>query len=151
MVYGYDISSTHLKAADEYLKGIGVRNIELKHVSRVKDIEKLPKVDLVYSVIVLQHNPPPLISLMIREFIRALNPGGLAYFQLPTYRKGYSFSATDYLKGALSQEIEMHVLPQKKVFEIVQQEKGRVVEVIEDSWTGGRYKELSNTFLIQKE
>ncbi len=150
VVYGYDISKTHLRAAGEYLNGIGIHNIQLSHVSHVNEIKTLPKVDLVYSVIVLQHNPPPLIALMIREFIRALNPGGVAYFQLPTYRKDYSFTTAEYLKGTLSQEIEMHVLPQKKVFEIVQQEGGRVIEVIEDGWTGGRYKELSNTFLIQK-
>jgi len=47
--------------------------------------------------------------------------------------------------------MEMHVLPQSKVFEIAQRSGARVLEVIDDTWTGLRVKEVSNTFVIQKE
>jgi hypothetical protein len=47
--------------------------------------------------------------------------------------------------------MEMHVLPQSRVFEIAQRAGGRVLEVIDDTWTGLRVKEVSNTFVIQKE
>jgi 2-polyprenyl-3-methyl-5-hydroxy-6-metoxy-1,4-benzoquinol methylase len=150
-VFGYDISKSHLQSAEHYLQSQGISNINLRHVREVKDIENLPKVDVIYSAIVLQHNPPPIISLIITEMIEALNPGGVAYFQVPTYRMGYSFSLEKYLHDeAIRREMEMHVLPQGTIFDIVRQKGGNIVEVLEDNWTGLRHKERSNTFVIQK-
>ncbi len=151
-VFGYDISKAHLESAEHYLKTQGIHNITLHHIREVKDLENLPKVDLIYSVIVLQHNPPPIISLIIKEIVKALNPGGVAYFQVPTYRIGYSFCLEEYLNDeAIRRDMEMHILPQSTIFDIVNKEGGRLVEILEDSWTGLRFKERSNTFLIQKE
>jgi len=101
---------------------------------------------------VLQHNPPPIIRFIIQQFIQALNPKGVALFQVPTYRLGYEFSQQKYLsREAKRREMEMHLLPQHQVFEAIGQEGGRLLEVIEDALTGSRYKEMSNTFLVQKE
>jgi 2-polyprenyl-3-methyl-5-hydroxy-6-metoxy-1,4-benzoquinol methylase len=150
-VFGYDISKAHLQSAEHYLQSQGIRNINLRHVREVKDIENLPKVDIIYSAIVLQHNPPPIISSIVKQMVKALNPGGVAYFQVPTYRMGYSFSLEQYLKDeATRREMEMHVLPQSTIFDIVRKEGGNIVEVLEDNWTGLRHKERSNTFVIQK-
>jgi hypothetical protein len=44
----------------------------------------------------------------------------------------------------------MHVLPQRRIFEIAQACGARVLEVIDDGWTGIRLKEVSNTFVIQR-
>jgi len=151
VVYGYDISQEHLKIAKEYINS-KYSNILLSQLKKVKDIENLPKVDFIYSVIVLQHNPPPIIRFIIQQFIQALNPKGVALFQVPTYRLGYEFSQQKYLsREAKRREMEMHLLPQHQVFEAIGQEGGRLLEVIEDALTGSRYKEMSNTFLVQKE
>lgn len=40
--------------------------------------------DLVYSRLVLQHIPPPLVSRYIPELVRVLAPRGVLVFQLPT-------------------------------------------------------------------
>lgn len=40
--------------------------------------------DLVFSLITLQHVPPPLIEAYVREFVRVVRPGGALYFQIPT-------------------------------------------------------------------
>lgn len=149
-VYGYDISKSHLLGAENSLREAGINNVSLKHVNQVKDIQELPRVDLVYCVIVLQHNPPPLIGLMIREFIQALNVGGVAFFQVPTYRPDYQFHLNQYLKAAPYRQIEMHVFPQRRIFEIIGEEHGQVLEVLEDTWAGLHYKELSNSFLVKK-
>ena len=69
----------------------------MRHIRGIDEIRKLERVDLVYSIMVLQHNPPPVIRLIVREFLRALNPGGVAYFQVPTYMAGYGFDAEAYL------------------------------------------------------
>ncbi len=152
-VYACDISRAHLDIAREYFAAEKIANAEFGHLGRVRDIQVLPKVDLVYSIIVLQHNPPPMISQIIHGFLGALNPGGVAFFQVPTYRAGYAFHLRDYLGGdAREQKMEMHVLPQRQVFEIVRQEGARVLEVIEDILTGAvTCQELSNTFIIQKD
>jgi 2-polyprenyl-3-methyl-5-hydroxy-6-metoxy-1,4-benzoquinol methylase len=150
-VIGCDISRSHLQGAGKYLSEQAISNVTFYPINQVEDIKKLPKVDVVFSVIVLQHNPPPVIELILRQLIKVLNPGGVAYIQLPTYLEGYHFSLKEYLAIEGGQrEIEMHYLPQWKVFEIIQQEGGKILEVSEDAWTGCRYKEVSNTFLIEK-
>jgi 2-polyprenyl-3-methyl-5-hydroxy-6-metoxy-1,4-benzoquinol methylase len=147
----YDISRSHLQLAQGYLERESIDNVDLRHVARVEDLQQLPKVDMVFSVIVLQHNPPPIIAEMIGAFIDALNPGGVAYFQVPTYRKGYRFSLKPYLQQRNDvPTMEMHVLPQRRVFEIIADRGGRVLETLEDNWTGARHIEVSNTFVVQK-
>jgi SAM-dependent methyltransferase len=42
--------------------------------------------DFVYTTLVLQHMPPSLSTLYIRELVRVLAPGGLLVFQLPSQR-----------------------------------------------------------------
>lgn len=151
-VFAYDISLAHLRCAEDYFTAHKISNVELKQLKRVQDVEALPKVDLAYSMIVLQHNPPPVIAYIIEALIRSLNPGGAAFFQVPTYRLGYSFSVANYLASdATKTEMEMHVLPQSRIFEIVYRAGGRVLEVIDDGWTGIRFKEVSNTLVVQRE
>ena len=150
-VFAYDISLPHLQCAEDYLRKENVSNVALSHLKRVADIQSLPTVDVAYSMIVLQHNPPPVIAFIIDALIRSLNPGGVAFFQVPTYRRGYTFSLRDYLgEESARGGMEMHVLPQSRVFDIAQRAGGRVLEVIDDTWTGLREKEVSNTFVIYK-
>lgn len=148
-VLACDISLTHLEIARSHLESEGVRNVSLTHISRVEDIFSLPKVDLIYSVLVLQHNPPPLIGLIIKQFVASLNPGGVAFFQVPTYQMGYRFALNPYLDETEKQEYEMHLFPQYRIFNIVNKGGGRVLEVMEDNYTG-IVNEVSNTFLVQK-
>ncbi|MCX7099275.1 MAG: class I SAM-dependent methyltransferase [Methylococcales bacterium] len=152
-VLGYDISGSHLRFTKQYFDEVGIQNVLLHHISKPQDIGNFPKVDVIYSVIVLQHNPPPIIRLIIQELIRALNPGGIAYFQVPTYRLGYNFSMDDYLEGEAARgDMEMHVFPQKEIFDIIAKEHAKVVEILEDRWTGLKNGEnRSNTFVVQKE
>jgi 2-polyprenyl-3-methyl-5-hydroxy-6-metoxy-1,4-benzoquinol methylase len=147
-VYGYDISQSHLKLAKEYFLEKGISNVTLQQVQQVQELEQMPKVDAIYTIIVLQHNPPPVIELTIRGFVKALNPGGVLFFQVPTYHQGYEFSLDKYMRSTKVQQIEMHVLPQRRIFEIVQQENGQVVEMVRDNSTGNFG--ISNTFLVQK-
>lgn len=151
-VVGYDISNAHLQVARSYFEEQGIGNADFRHLTRLDDVRSFPKVDAVFTVIVLQHNPPPIIKMIVEELIRALNPGGVAFFQVPTYYAGYRFSLADYLdnEGAKHEMMEMHVLPQDVVFDIVDREGARVVDVIEDGYTGCRAGEVSYSFLVQK-
>jgi SAM-dependent methyltransferase len=149
IVYGCDISKFHLDVAKKHFLEKGIGNIKLIHITSIDDIFKLPKADLIYSKIVLQHNPPPIIKIIIREFIRALNPRGIACFQVPTYRFNYRFIVSEYLNNKLEkQEMEMHILPQNEIFHIIIEEGADIIEVLEDGWAGNKYR--SNCFLVQK-
>lgn len=147
-IHAYDVSENYLEMAKKYLNSKDISNVKFQQVTSVDDLENFPKVDVIYSVIVLQHNPPPIIHRIIVQFMNALNSSGIAFFQLPTYHEGYRFVLSEYLdKESPHEEIEMHVLPQHAVFEIVRNGNGRVLEVVEDFSTAWG---LSNTFLVQK-
>ncbi|MBD2258231.1 class I SAM-dependent methyltransferase [Pseudanabaena sp. FACHB-2040] len=151
-VIAYDISKSHLQLAENYLKESNLENVSLRHLDQPQKLKDLPSVDLAYSLIVLQHNPPPMIHLVIREILKCLNPGGVAVLQVPTYRLGYQFSLQEYLSASTTKkEIEMHVLPQKEIFEIARHENCYPLEVLEDNKAGLTYGHRSNTFVIQKE
>lgn len=92
------------------------------------------------------------MRLIIQELIKALNSGGIAFFQVPTYQLDYRFSFEDYLAGeATKDNMEMHVLSQKEIFEIIRKEKGQLIEILEDGWPGVGVGQRSNTFVVQKE
>jgi SAM-dependent methyltransferase len=150
-VHAYDVSRGHLRIAQSVLSNAGVQNVECRLLEDPQDFHHLPQVDLVYSLVVLQHNPPPLIEWMLQGMLSALSPGGVAYFQVPTYLKGYSFRLADYLNSPpRSDELEMHAIPQSRVFRLVQKNHCEVVEVLEDGWTIPEIGNRSNTFVVAK-
>jgi len=151
-VHAYDISQPHLALAQAFTDEIGLRNIYYYQIQRPQDTLDLPKVDAVYTLIVLQHNPPPVIRWILRGLLEALKPGGVAYFQLATYWQQYSFNGEEYLRTAQARvgQVEMHALPQRRVFEIIAQAGCRVLEMLDDPCTGYSSGNLSNTFLVQK-
>ncbi len=152
-VYAYDISAPHLELARQLAASLGLDNIRFARVKRPRDILQLPQADAVYTTIVLQHNPPPVIRFILEALLNALAPGGVACFQLLTYQQGYAFSAEAYLRAAAGREsgVEMHVLPQKRVFELIAQSGCRVLETLDDALANYRGGDLSNTFLVQKQ
>lgn len=101
-------------------------------------------------MIVFQHNPPPLISKLIRNALHSLNSGGIAVFQVPTYQMGYRFETAEWLRTDHALEMQMHCIPQRHIFEIVAEENCKLLEVREDNWTGAPDQFISNTFIIGK-
>ena len=149
-VLATDISVHHLDLAREHLKQEGLENVELKHLSSIHTIDDLPIVDAIFSVITLQHNPPPVMACMLRALLGRLKPNGIAYLQIPTYRNGYLFEVDRYLNSVAPKTLEMHFLPQYEIFKIIDASGSRCLEVREDGMVGDEEKMLSNTFLIQK-
>jgi SAM-dependent methyltransferase len=148
---GVDISAAHLSLARELAESDGVRGIDWMHLDTLDSLTDLPEVDFIYSVIVLQHNPPPVIERILSAFARILKPRGIAYFQVPTYRADYEFRLADYLRDQLGRkEMEMHAFPQERVFEIFADAGAVPVSVVEDGATGNRRGERSNSFAFRK-
>ena len=149
-VIATDISLPHLELAKEYLQRETIGNVSLLHLRNLQSFAALPQVDAVYTVITLQHNPPPVAAWILRSLLRCLKPGGVAYFQLPTYKNGYLFEAERYLNTPPPSTFEMHFLPQKEVFKIIAKSNCRCLEVREDGLVGSEDQMLSNTFLVKK-
>lgn len=82
--YAYDISAPHLELAQQFTMSRGLRNITYARITHPRDVMRLPKVDAIYTLIVLQHNPPPVIRLILNGLMQSLAPGGVAFFQLLT-------------------------------------------------------------------
>lgn len=145
-----DISAPHLRLAAAAVEHSGLKNVELRLLDTLAKIEALPAFDCFVSSLVLQHNPPPVMAFLLRIILSKLNPGGLAYFQLPTYRLGYVFKAEQYLAGAsVNGQIEMHVLPQSVVWRLADEANCQVLDVREDGLTGDA-QGVSNSILLMK-
>ena len=150
-VIACDISRVHLAHASSYLSSQSLENVEFIHLKSPGDLANLEPFDAIFSVIVLQHNPPPVIYKVLQVVLTQLRPGGVAYFQVPTYQMGYSFTMHEYMASSLfkAEQMEMHVLPQRFIFEVAAECDCLVLEVQPDNYTGIA-DGVSNTFLLQK-
>lgn len=149
-VVAVDVSESHLELAKEALRRRGVRNVSTRHLPAIGEVAALPAVDLVYSVIVLQHNPPPVIRELLAGLMGRLNPGGVAVFQVPTYLPaGYAFDPAKY-EDTEGGQMEMHGIAQREVFALARGAGLEVLEVLEDAWTGFGAGSRSNTFVLRR-
>jgi SAM-dependent methyltransferase len=146
--HGIDVSASHIAHARRYAADHGIGNVEFTRIVGLQDLDALDSIDFIYSRIVLQHNPPPVIAAILRMLFKSLAPGGCALFQVPTYYHGYRFACEDYLSRPAPQ-MEMNAIPQRVVFAIARDCGCDVLEVREDNGTGSD-KMLSHMFLVQK-
>lgn len=150
-VLACDVSPGHLALAQQHLQAEGITQVEFKRLVGIEMLDTLAPFDLFYSVIVLQHNPPPVIRAILERVFARLKPGGFAYFQVPTFRVDYEFRLEHYLREDFDKHaMEMHAIPQATIMRTARNHGLDLLEVIEDSYTGMRPGEVSNTFLLQK-
>lgn len=148
-VHGYDVSEPHLRIARDHAAGEGLANASFTALTRIDDLSALEPFDVFFSVIVLQHNPPPVMLATLDRIFAAMKPGGVGFFQLPTYMKGYAFEWESYLAQPIG-GMEMHMLPQRAIFALLERHGIRCLEVQEDSFAGDPAIFCSNSFLVQK-
>lgn len=130
-VRGVDISSAHLREAKANIAREGIENLELSLIESVDAIRRLPPCDLVFSLIVLQHNAPPVMLEILKALCSRVDDGGYLYLQVPTYRAGYSYDAETDLAD-MSGEMAMHVLPQDIFLRTIQGAGLTLLEISED-------------------
>ena len=148
-VIGGDISRVHLDHARRSAKRFGLHNISFAHLNEMSRYQELPSFDVFFSIIVIQHNPPPLMAFLLETILNKLKPGGIAYFQIPTYIVNYSFSAEAYLDtDAPVGNVEVHCLPQSALFDIIDRTGCKVLEMREDGAVGALA--ISNRLLLRK-
>lgn len=150
-VIGLDISAAHLDVAQTHACEQGTTNIGYRHLRAIEDVAQVEPFDVLYSRIVLQHNPPPVMARLLVELLSKLRPGGIAFFQVPTYKAGYRFAIDDYLEGDNTTNMEMHYFPQAPLLALIAQLDCRVLEIREDDLIGLSVTAISNSLLIQKD
>ena len=146
-----DVSASHMDMARGVVKGAGLDNITLNLVQGA-EFGMTGPFDLWFSRLVLQHNPPPVMAMILRRAFSMLAPGGVAAFQVPTYAIGYRFAIAPYLQGMSNAGgIEMHVLPQSMVLKIAAEYGCLPLEIWQDGAAGNAAAWVSNTFLFRKQ
>jgi SAM-dependent methyltransferase len=148
-VLGVDISPVRIQLNKRALARFGRRNVEHHHVHSFSDFESMPDFDFFFSMIVLQHNPPPVIVRILELVLQKLRGGGAAYFQLPTYLYNYSFEIDRYLSLPPASDMEMHPVPQQVLFDMFERHGCQLLECREDPWTESNLI-ISNSFLVRK-
>lgn len=148
-VTGCDISPAHLREANLVVARSGATNIRLVQAA-LPDFGMHIGYDLWFSRLVLQHNSPPLIAMIVQKALQMLSPNGLAIFQVPTYGVGYRFLISDYLNAPpAAGDFEMHCIPQQAIFEIAAQNSCILQEVREDD-SAGSGNWISNWIVLKK-
>jgi SAM-dependent methyltransferase len=145
-VIAVDISPGNLKLSEEYLRDSGISNVDYCLIESPAEIAGLEDFDFFYSIIVLQHNPPPVQKFILSHIFRVLRPGGCALFQIPTFRMNYGFSVDSYLQSP-PPEMEMHAMPMHVIFSLFEQHGLHCREVLMDGSTG---EYGSHTFVAEK-
>ena len=150
-VLAVDISAAHLRVAEDHLRDAGIANVEFLPLDSIDDVARLGRFDALYSRIVLQHNPPPVMLRLLADLLAQLQPGGVAFFQVPTYKAGYRFCIDEYLAHQNLTDMEMHYLPQAALLALIAERGCRILEIREDDAIGLSVIAVSNTLLLQKE
>jgi SAM-dependent methyltransferase len=134
-VVAVDISPGNLRLCQAYLESENVTNVDTVQVMGIEDFETLPPIDFFFSIIVLQHNSPPIQKRVLRNILSKIRPGGGALFQIPTDVPGYNFEVDAYLDSP-SPTMEVHCLPKPIVFEELRRAGLEIVDLKPDAATG---------------
>jgi SAM-dependent methyltransferase len=148
-VHAYDISAPHLAFAEQRAAEVSTSNITFHECLELMQISIAP-CDFFFSIIVFQHNPPPVICELVRRALTALRPGGIALFQIPTYIASYQFNLQEWLSTDHHLDMQMHCVPQRHLIELIARAQCDLLEVREDSAAGSPDTILSNTFVVQR-
>jgi SAM-dependent methyltransferase len=128
---GVDISSSHLKIAADRFAELGQSNARFLSLSDY--VDGTDSFDCVYSILVLQHNPPPIITYLLTRLVDSLRPGGVGLVQVPCALATYEFDLAGYLDQMSSRsEMEMHALPQYVVRDVLEAAGCRLVACLDD-------------------
>lgn len=130
-----DISKNMINISRKLFTELSIENVDFVHLENVWDIDKIKSYDVFYSLITLQHNPPPIQYYLINSIAKNLKKGGFLVFQVPFYMPEYRFVVKEYLEDT-DYYMEMHALPQKYIYEIFQKNKMTPLETLCDAHTG---------------
>lgn len=151
-VDGVDVSPTMIERARGFTTDPRVQY----HVGASPDLGTFPdgSFDLVLSILVLQHIPPPFNETYVAEFTRVVRPGGILLFQAPHARRREQLQRGPLRRLAARVlrpervELEMYALPRDRVEGILRGSGCEIVDVRADGWAGDEWE--SYVYLARK-
>lgn len=123
-----DIVAPEVYAACERLISKPISNIKFGVLYSRRDIELLPVCNLLYSVLSLRLTQATLLAQVLGLLLTKVGPGGLALLRAPTQHRLYQFM----LPGTETSD-ELNIIPQWKIFELLESNGFSLVLVQEDS------------------
>lgn len=152
-VVAADISPGNLEVCKKRAFEAGANNVEALLLQSPEHIGAVNNIDAFVSVIVLQHNPPPVQYFLLDRIFKNINAGGVAFFQTATFNPAYAYQIGHHL-GMDTEAFEswsLHCLPMKHILQLFRKHGLEVLEVIEDGQTGGLHNRFhSHTFFAAK-
>ena len=152
-VIAADISAGNLEVCKNRMAEAGVGNVEALLLKSPEHLGVVKSIDAFVSVIVLQHNPPPVQYFLLDRIFENINEGGVAFFQTATFNPGYAYQIDHHLglDTAGFEAWSLHCLPMKNIFQLFRKHGLELLEVIEDGQTGGLHNRFhSHTFFSVK-
>ena len=141
-VIAADISEGNISIAKTYMEKLGIHNVQFIKINSIEDFDQIEKFDFFFSLITLQHNPPPIQHYILDKMFSKLNRGGGFAFQTPTSLPMYTFDVDKYLSSP-DNVMEMHALPLHAITSLCEDYRIPLIEIRPDNWTGSFG---SNTF-----
>ena len=142
-VIAVDFSQGHLETLRGNLRNpkldifdtVGAGNIQCLSYSTLPELKRhlsLVKPELIVSSIVLQHNPPPLMTFLVETLLSSLDKGGLAILHIPVFSShdDYSFNLSEYLAQSMESKVDMqmHAMPANAIFEVAKRSDCQVIQ-----------------------
>lgn len=144
---GVDVCPEQLAIAEDRFRSRGCENA--RTMTMAEFLAGGDEFDLFFSVLALQHYPPPILHARLEAALGKVRPGGYAYFQLPGSLYDYRFSTDTYLVDRIRHDPnQLHALPQRHVFTLLAKCGFTPIEARLDTRVGPRG--LSHTFLAHK-
>lgn len=149
-VLAVDVSAPHLDIAKQEMTAEGYTNVAFRCAETIEDYASLGEASFFYSRIVFQHNPPPVQAAILKGILQSFPKSGVVLFQFVSHIIGYSFTVQDYLAGH-HEGMEMHVFPQRSVFDILRENNFEVIEIDRDDNVVGDSRYRSHMVLACKK
>lgn len=148
-----DISPGNLAVCQRYVAEAGAQHVEPLLLQTPGQIAGMAPLDAFVSVIVLQHNPPPVQYYLLDNILAKLKPGGIAFFQAATFNPAYGYQIGQHLAmdTATFEGWSLHCLPMQHILRLLRTHGLELLEVVEDGQTGGLQNRFhSHTFFARK-
>jgi len=139
-----DTCLPHLLIVRERLKQCAPIDVHLIYLTTFFNRRALPTVDLLYSIISLQDDGPNVVAPALGLCLSKVTIGGLALIRAPTHHKHYELMLPEE-RGIM----ELHTIPQWKLFEMMEQNGFSLISVQEEK-NYGTQNVLFHTFFARR-
>jgi SAM-dependent methyltransferase len=133
-VVAADISPGNLALCEKHMEEAGASNVKPVLLASPYDIDQLGDFDFFYSVISIQHNPPPVQKLLLDKILPKIRVGGGCLFQTPD-APNYTYTQEN-VENPGTHIMDTHSLPRAVVLRIMQDHGLKIGDVATAGCTG---------------